>query len=203
MAWKRSLFYTLVLPIVSGPLPIARFIVIPAQQFRCKVAYIAASWAGIIAKNCIPSCTETFQFVLGGSMNKCWPEDKIMCETSEETPGGFSSSEIEMITLAVRQRIAEGFAFQDISNMVFPLKANIGELRTVLDGRALPSTELLLNIRNATNISIDWLLAGEGPKSLSAPDPWIHFTTSCISHCTSSCGSTSSAGCLIRCAYTA
>jgi len=103
-------------------------------------------------------------------MNKRWPEDEIMCETSEQSKTLFSSGEFIPLALGIGRRIREVFRFQDTSQIVFSLKANAREVPRVLEGETLPSAELLLRIRKLTNVSLDWLLTGESCKFISAAD---------------------------------
>ena len=61
----------------------------------------------------------------------------------------------------------EVFGYQQISNIVFRLKSNRDEIDAVINGNALPSTELLLGIHKVTGASIDWLLTGNGTKYMN------------------------------------
>jgi len=103
-------------------------------------------------------------------MNKCWPEDERMCETSEESETLFTKNEIGFLTRGLAERIRAAFGFQDVSQIAFDLKVDTPQVRAVLDGTALPSCELLLRIRKVTNASLDWLLTGEGLEHASAQE---------------------------------
>jgi transcriptional regulator with XRE-family HTH domain len=75
--------------------------------------------------------------------------------------------EVLPISLEIGQRIMEVFGYQKISNIVFRLKATHNEIDAVLNGRSLPTTELLLGIQKVTGASIDWLLTGQGSKYIN------------------------------------
>lgn len=92
------------------------------------------------------------------------PEDERMCETSEKSERLFADDEILPMNLEIGRRLMEIFGNQAISNITFRLKSTSHEINDVLDGRTLPSCELLLGIKKLTGVSIDWLLTGEGPK---------------------------------------
>ena len=92
------------------------------------------------------------------------PEDKRMCETSEKGERLFSDDEILPMNLEIGRRLMEVFGNQEISNITFRLRSTAQEIDDILDGRLLPSCELLLGIRKLTGVSLDWLLTGEGPK---------------------------------------
>lgn len=85
-----------------------------------------------------------------------------MCETSEKGEKMFLAEELLPIRLDVGRRLSKLFGYQKISNIIFRLKASAAEIYSVVDGKALPSPELLLAIRKTTGVSIDWLLTGEG-----------------------------------------
>ncbi len=101
-------------------------------------------------------------------------EREPMCETSEPGERLISRDEILPITLSISQRIMEVFGYQTIPEIVFRLRSTSKEVNAVIDGRALPSTELLLGIHKLTGVSIDWLLTGAGskyPHGLQIPVP--------------------------------
>lgn len=87
-----------------------------------------------------------------------------MCETSEKGEKMFLAEELLPIGLEVGRRLLEIFGHQKLSYMVFRLKATAAEINSVVEGKAMPSTELLLAIKKTTGVSIDWLLTGEGVK---------------------------------------
>ena len=87
-----------------------------------------------------------------------------MCETSERGENLIQRQEVLPITLDIGRRIMEVFGYQKISHIVFRLKATRDEIDAVLNGKSLPTTELLLGIQKVTGASIDWLLTGEGVK---------------------------------------
>lgn len=97
------------------------------------------------------------------------PEDERMCETSEKSERLFADDEILPMNLEIGRRLMEIFGNQAISNITFRLKSTSYEINDVLDGRTLPSCELLLGIKKMTGVSIDWLLTGEGPKYFTEP----------------------------------
>jgi hypothetical protein len=76
--------------------------------------------------------------------------------------------EVLPISLEIGRRIMEVFGYQKISNIVFRLKATHDEIDSVLNGRSLPTTELLLGIQWVTGASIDWLLTGQGSKYINS-----------------------------------
>ena len=78
-----------------------------------------------------------------------------MCETSEKGEKMFLAEELLPIGLEVGRRLLEIFGHQ---------KATAAEINSVVEGNAMPSTELLLAIKKTTGVSIDWLLTGEGVK---------------------------------------
>ncbi len=92
------------------------------------------------------------------------PENEPMCETSEKNERLYSRDEILPIGLEIGRRIMELFGYQRISSIVFRLKLNSRDIDAVINRGALPSGEMLLCIRRATGVSIDWLLTGEGSK---------------------------------------
>jgi len=104
-------------------------------------------------------------------LKNCGPDDEPKCETSETGERLITKTEILRVNMAVGRRILEAFDFQPISEIVFQLKTDRGELHSVLKSERLPSVELLLAIQRVTGISVDWLLTGEGNKHISHPRP--------------------------------
>lgn len=94
-----------------------------------------------------------------------------MCETSEPGERLVSRKEILPISLEIGRRLLDVFGYQRIRTLVFRLKTNSHELRSIINGEKLPSTELLIGIQRATGVSIDWLLTGEGPQYILRPQP--------------------------------
>ncbi|MEO7658540.1 MAG: helix-turn-helix domain-containing protein, partial [Pyrinomonadaceae bacterium] len=92
------------------------------------------------------------------------PENEPMCETSEKNERLYPRDEMISIGLDVGRRIMELFGYQKISNIIFRLKLNSREIAAVINRGVLPSGEMLLCLRRATGVSIDWLLTGEGSK---------------------------------------
>ena len=90
-----------------------------------------------------------------------------MCQTSEMGEKLIKRTEMLPIALEIGRRIMEVFGYQQISNIVFRLKSNRGEIEAVVNGNELPSTELLLGINRVTGASIDWLLTGRGTKYMN------------------------------------
>mgnify|MGYP002336116880 FL=1 len=105
----------------------------------------------------------------GTEMVDLRPEDERMCETSERCERLFADGEILPINLEIGRRLLEIFGNQAISNITFRLKSTSQEINDILDGRSLPSCELLLGIKKMTGVSIDWLLTGEGSKYVTEP----------------------------------
>lgn len=87
-----------------------------------------------------------------------------LCETSEKGEKLISKDETLNTALDIGGRLLEVFGYQKISNIIFKLKSNPQEINAVLNGEALPSTELLLGIQKVTGVSIDWLLTGQGAR---------------------------------------
>lgn len=87
-----------------------------------------------------------------------------MCETSEPGERLISREELLPTSLEIGRRIMEVFGYQKISAIVFRLKSTSEEIRSVINGERMPSSELLLSIQRITGASTDWLLTGEGPK---------------------------------------
>lgn len=103
-----------------------------------------------------------------GYMRHCNRELEPMCVTSERNERLISRDEILPIGLDIGRRVMEVFGYQKIANIVFRLKSNSREIDAVINKGQFPSTELLLCIRRATGVSIDWILTGEGPKFLDS-----------------------------------
>ena len=101
-----------------------------------------------------------------------------MCETSEKGEKMFLAEELLPIGMEVGRRLLEIFGYQKLAYMVFRLKATAAEINSVVDGKAMPSSELLLAIKKTTGVSIDWLLTGEGVKfaGTEATQPNIALT---------------------------
>lgn len=91
-------------------------------------------------------------------------EDNLMCSTSEAGEKALTEAVVHSTALEIGQRIMEVFGYQRISNMVFRLHSNSEEIRAVIHGDELPSTELLITIQKVTGVSLDWLVTGIGPK---------------------------------------
>lgn len=89
-----------------------------------------------------------------------------MCETSEKGERLIQRDEVLGHGLEIGRRLLEVFGYQRISNIVFRLRSNRTEIDAVINGEALPTTELLLGINKITGVSIDWLLTGVGPRYL-------------------------------------
>jgi hypothetical protein len=87
-----------------------------------------------------------------------------MCETTEPGERLISKEEMLPASLEIGRRIMEVFGYQQISAIVFRLKSTSEEIRSVINGEAMPSGELLLGIQRITGASTDWLLTGNGPK---------------------------------------
>lgn len=101
-----------------------------------------------------------------------------MCETSEKGERLIAREDLLPISLDIGRRIMEVFGYQAVSKIVFRLRSNSDEMNAVLNGRRLPSTELLLGIHKLTGVSIDWLLTGNGGKYL----PVLQISDRSIEH---------------------
>jgi len=93
-----------------------------------------------------------------------------MCQTSEPGEHLYTRAELLPICLEIGRRMLKLFGYQGIRQIVFRLKSNPDEINSVIDGHALPSTELLLGMQKVTGVSIDWLLTGKGTEFLPAED---------------------------------
>jgi hypothetical protein len=102
----------------------------------------------------------------GDRMRKIGPHDEPLCETSEKGERHFSKVELKGVSLEIGRRVLEIFGHGSISTMVFRLRSTSDEIRGVVNGGKMPSTELLLAISKATGASVDWLLTGSGNKYL-------------------------------------
>jgi len=93
-------------------------------------------------------------------------EDEIMCATSEANQD-LVSGEVKSIDIGLR--LQEAFDYDSVPDMAISLKSNTDEVSSLVEGRSLPTAEILLGVRKLTGVSIDWLLTGEGPKFVAGP----------------------------------
>jgi len=89
-------------------------------------------------------------------------EDEIMCATSEANQGLIEGREIRSVDIGLR--LQEAFDYDSVSDIATMLRASTENVSSLVEGRSLPTTELLLGVRKLTGVSADWLLTGEGPK---------------------------------------
>jgi hypothetical protein len=87
-----------------------------------------------------------------------------LCMTSEKCETVVSPVEAPEIKLNVGRRIVEAFNYQPDAEIAYILKTKCSVVRSFTEGEEFPPTEILLLIRQATGVSIDWLLTGEGSK---------------------------------------
>lgn len=97
-------------------------------------------------------------------MRECEMDREPMCETSEPGERLIPRQEMLPISLEIGRRVLEVFGYQSIAAIVFRLRSSRDEIDAVIDGKRLPSTELLLGIHKLTGASIDWLLTGQGAR---------------------------------------
>ena len=85
-----------------------------------------------------------------------------MCATSEVNQELIEGREIRSVDIGLR--IQEAFDYDTVSDIATMLRASTENVSSLVEGRSLPTTELLLGVRKLTGVSADWLLTGEGPK---------------------------------------
>ena len=94
-------------------------------------------------------------------------EDEIMCSTTEPCQGLVQGSDVRSVEIGIR--LQEAFDYDSVPDIAISLRAGIDIVSSLIDGRSIPTTELLLGVRKLTGVSVDWLLTGEGPKFVAGP----------------------------------
>jgi len=97
-------------------------------------------------------------------MNKPGRTEPI-CETSERCEALLSVDQLEQIKFETARRVAEVFGYRSDREIACLLRTSCSAVNSVIEGRELPSTKLLLLIHCVTGVSIHWLLTGKGMKS--------------------------------------
>ena len=84
--------------------------------------------------------------------------------TSEKNETVVSPVGTPEIKIDIGRRIVEAFNYQPDAEIAYILKTKCSVVKSFTEGEEFPPTEILLLIRRATGVSIDWLLTGEGQK---------------------------------------
>ena len=92
-----------------------------------------------------------------------------LCETDERCPSVVKEDEKWKIRIDVSERFIEAFDHRPTREIACLLKIPCSEVERVISGEDLPSAEMLIAVRRVTEISIDWLLTGNGIKKPHRP----------------------------------
>ena len=98
-------------------------------------------------------------------------EREPMCETSEPGERLIAEREMPPISSEIGRRVLKVFGYQRAATIARKLRSNRSGVKAVINGKELPSTEMLLGIRRVTGVSLDWLLTGQGSKYPSTARP--------------------------------
>lgn len=97
-------------------------------------------------------------------MNRRLRTAEPLCQTSEKEPEILSNDELGNIKREIGKRIVEAFNYHPDSEIAYLLKTSCKTITACTEGDEFPPVEILLSIHRATDVSLHWLLTGEGTK---------------------------------------